>query len=144
MEIDPIPTSHDAVNPYGYEIKSKKKTMGFFTDLGFYDNTIKKITKNADALVLETNHDIDMVLQGHYPYHLKQRILGEKGHLSNIDASLLVKNHSSDKLKNVFMAHLSQNNNTEELAIKTFEQINNKKLNKIITNRYNRTELTKI
>lgn len=146
LEINPVETSHDAVNPYGYEIKEKNKTLGYFTDLGVYDNTIKKVTNKADALVLETNHDIDMVLKGFYPYHLKQRILGEKGHLSNIDAGLLVKNHSSDKLKTVFMAHLSHNNNTEELALKTFSQINNKNpnINKIMTNRYNKTELIKI
>ena len=76
LSIRPIPTSHDAANPFGYEIKTKKKTLGYFTDLGVYDDEVKSITNNADGLVLESNHDIDMVLQGYYPYHLKQRILG--------------------------------------------------------------------
>lgn len=146
LNINPISTSHDAANPYGFEIKDKKKTLGYFTDLGIYNQTIKKITNKSNAMVLETNHDIDMVLEGPYPYPLKQRILGDKGHLSNIDASLLIKNYSSEKLKTVFMAHLSHSNNTQELALNTFEQINNKNhnLNKIMTNRYNKTELIKI
>jgi phosphoribosyl 1,2-cyclic phosphodiesterase len=146
IEVTPVPTNHDAADPYGYEIKSNKKILGYFTDLGVYDEKIKKIVNNADALVLETNHDIDMVLKSNYPYHLKQRILGDKGHLSNIDAGLLIKNYSSEKLKTVFMAHLSQNNNTEELALKTINHINNhkKSLKKVMTNRYNKTELIKI
>lgn len=145
ISLEPVPTSHDAANPHGFKVSRKNKTVGYFTDLGKYDNNIKNITKTCDALVLESNHDIDMVINGHYPYHLKERILGEKGHLSNIDAALLVKNHSSEKLKTVFLAHLSHNNNTKELAEITFKQINtSSKLDTILTDRRCRTDFRKI
>ena len=86
-----------------------------------------------------------MVLNGNYPYHLKERILGEKGHLSNIDASLLVKENASSSLKNVFMAHISANNNTHELAMTTFKELTkDMRIDRILTNPRERTEFTQL
>jgi phosphoribosyl 1,2-cyclic phosphodiesterase len=145
LMIKPTSISHDGANPYGYKVTNKNKTAGVFTDLGIANHEVKSIIKDADAMVLETNHDIDMVLNGRYPYHLKQRILGDKGHLSNIDAGLLVKNHASEKLKNVFLSHISKNNNTDELALNTLSQLTSKlNINKILTNDKFRTEFIKI
>ncbi|MEK6916798.1 MAG: MBL fold metallo-hydrolase, partial [Nanoarchaeota archaeon] len=94
---------------------------------------------------LETNNDIDMVLNGRYPYHLKQRILGDMGHLSNVDAGLLVKENASEKLKTVFLAHISQNNNTYDLALDTFTKLtNNMKINRILTNQKEMTNIIQL
>jgi phosphoribosyl 1,2-cyclic phosphodiesterase len=145
LEIISRKTSHDAAMPTGFEISCKKKKVGYFTDLGRYDDALKKITSVADCMVLEANHDIDMLLGGRYPYHLKQRILGDMGHLSNIDAGILVRDHGSERLKNVFLAHLSKNNNTPELASGTFASIVEKnhdlKVRKTITSDHMQTDL---
>lgn len=145
LKINPTPISHDGANPFGYKISNKSKIAGVFTDLGVANNDVKDIVNKADAMVLETNHDIDMVLNGRYPYHLKQRILGDKGHLSNIDAGLLVKNHASNKLKNVFLSHISRNNNTDDLALNTFCKLTkNLNINKILTNDKQRTNFIRL
>jgi len=144
LYITPTKTSHDAADPVGYVVNEGHKTLSYFTDLGVYDKSIIDATSKSDAMVLESNHDIDMVLSGNYPYYLKQRILGETGHLSNIDASLLLAKHAKKNLKTVFLAHLSKNNNTENLAKKTFSQITNDRFNSIITKPNERTELIKI
>ena len=86
-----------------------------------------------------------MLLEGRYPYHLKQRILGEKGHLSNIDAGLLVQENGSEMLKDVFLAHLSENNNTQELALNTFTKLTkDKKINSVMTYQRTMTEFFKV
>jgi phosphoribosyl 1,2-cyclic phosphodiesterase len=146
LTISPFSISHDAADPCGFKIKENGSTLGIMTDFGKSNNEIKDTAKEADALVLETNHDIDMLLNGPYPYPLKQRILGEKGHFSNVDAGLLVKNNASEKLRKVFLAHLSKNNNTEELAYNTFSKLteDNKRLERIMTKQQETTEIYKI
>ena len=79
------------------------------------------------AVLLESNHDIDMLINGPYPYHLKQRILSDHGHLSNIHASTLIQEKGIN-LSNVFLGHLSGNNNTPEVAKSTFERLVKRKL----------------
>lgn len=144
LKINAIDISHDAADPVGFMIE-EKKTAGVFTDLGKYDDRIKKAVSECHSLVIESNHDIDMLLNGNYPYHLKERILGHKGHLSNIDAGLLVNENAGEDLKNVFLAHLSQNNNTPELALNTFTKLtNNLKINRIITRQNEKTEFIQV
>ena len=148
MTIIPREISHDAAMPTGFEMNADGSTLGIFTDLGRYDQCLKDLVSRSDCMVLETNHDIDMVLNGNYPYHLKQRILGEKGHLSNIDAGILIRDNASDKLKNVFLSHISKNNNTPDVALDTFSRIvdRNKslKMTKNMTSDSVNTELVKI
>ena len=127
LNIKPIPVSHDAADPCGFRIQSNGTVLGIFTDLGMVNDSIKQVTKEADCMFIESNHDIDMLINGRYPYHLKERILSQKGHLSNVDAGLLIKENSCDKLKTVFLAHLSKNNNTEKLAFETFSVLTKKK-----------------
>ena len=134
--------SHDASQPVSFKISNNDNSIGMITDLGVPNNNIKKVISESDAIVLEANYDVDMVLNGPYPYHLKQRIMGELGHLSNIDAGLLIKNHASKKLNTVFLAHISQNNNTYDLALKTFYELTkNMNINRILTNHKERTKL---
>ena len=89
------------------------------TDLGIYDDYIVDKIQNLDVLLLEANHDIHMLEVGAYPYPLKQRILGEKGHLSNELSGKLLCQVLGDQTKAVFLGHLSKENNYEELAYAT-------------------------
>ncbi|MBN2367691.1 MBL fold metallo-hydrolase [Candidatus Woesearchaeota archaeon] len=142
LKITPVPVSHDAANPCGFRVQNNGTSIGVFTDFGKPDTNIKKIANEAKALVLESNHDIDMLLNGPYPYHLKQRILSDKGHLSNIDAGLLLKDHASENLNIVFLAHLSRNNNEEETALNTVSAL--AKQNKSLKAKYSITKQDRI
>jgi phosphoribosyl 1,2-cyclic phosphodiesterase len=146
LAITPFSTNHDAADPCGFRVQDKEAILGIMTDFGKANAAVKQITNDADALVLETNHDIDMLINGPYPEHLKHRILSDKGHLSNADSGILVKNNASEKLKMVFLAHLSKNNNTEDLAMKTFTRLTekNKHLKRILTKQNENTELMRI
>ena len=97
------------------------------TDIGCVTDTIRENLEGSDLLLLESNHDIDMVRRGPYPWHLKQRILGERGHLSNVAAGELLTEIMSGKLKYVFLGHLSADNNDPHLAYETVEGILRKK-----------------
>lgn len=117
--IEPISISHDAADPVAYKIKNEEKTAAVVTDLGTYDeNMIDKI-KNLDVLLLEANHDVHMLRVGSYPYPLKQRILGKKGHLSNELSGQLLGEVLHDHFNTVILGHLSKENNYAELAYET-------------------------
>ena len=92
------------------------------TDLGYYDDVIMEKMKNLDALLVEANHDIHMLQAGSYPYPLKQRILGERGHLSNESCGQLLSRILHDSLKYILLGHLSRENNYPELAFVTVQQ----------------------
>ncbi|MBU0757932.1 MAG: MBL fold metallo-hydrolase [Nanoarchaeota archaeon] len=148
VTIQPIKTSHDSRDSCGFFITSKKSRFGIFTDLGFVSDPIAGVLGKLDGVAIETNHDIDMLLNGSYPYSLKQRIMGNSGHLSNIDAALAVKEQASRRLKKVFLAHLSDNNNTPELAMNTFRKITSKNISlsfdTIMTDQDRETDLIRI
>jgi len=90
MEICPFRISHDAADPVAYRINCSGQSVAVATDMGTYDNYTVSNLKGLDAIVLEANHDVNMLLAGDYPYYLKQRILGDKGHLSNESAGKLL------------------------------------------------------
>ena len=119
LTINPFTTPHDAAQPVGYRFECGSQSVGIATDLGKYNEYIVEHLQNLDALLLEANHDIRMLQVGKYPYYLKQRILGDRGHLSNENAGRLLCRLLHDNLKAVFLGHLSQENNYEELAYET-------------------------
>lgn len=119
LTINPFTTPHDAAQPVGYRFECGSQSVGIATDLGKYTEYIVEHLQNLDALLLEANHDIRMLQVGKYPYYLKQRILGDRGHLSNENAGRLLCRLLHDNLKAVFLGHLSQENNYEELAYET-------------------------
>lgn len=119
LDILPFAISHDAAQPVGYRLECAGKSVGIATDLGEYsDYTVEKL-QHLDALLLEANHDVRMLQVGSYPYYLKQRILSEKGHLSNENAGQLLSRLLHDNLKAVFLGHLSRENNYDMLAYET-------------------------
>lgn len=119
LEIKPFSISHDAMEPSGFRIETAEKSVAIATDLGIYDEYIIDNLKNLDAIVLEANHDVHMLEVGPYPYPLKQRVLGNRGHLSNELTGRLLCNILHDKLKYIMLGHLSRENNYEELARET-------------------------
>ena len=117
--IQPFRISHDAAEPVAYRMESGGKSAAIATDLGFYTQKIVDKLQKLDVLLLESNHDTHMVEVGGYPYHLKQRILSDRGHLSNESAGKLLCHLLHDDLKAVFLGHLSKDNNYDELAYET-------------------------
>lgn len=119
LVINPFTIPHDAAQPVGYRLECGEHFVGIATDLGKYNEYIIENLQNLDALLLEANHDIRMLQVGRYPYYLKQRIMGDRGHLSNENAGQLLCRLLHDNLKAVFLGHLSKENNYEELAYET-------------------------
>ncbi|MFC1705053.1 MBL fold metallo-hydrolase, partial [Nanoarchaeota archaeon] len=115
VTIKPIPTSH-SVSSYGFVVDK----FGLFTDTGVVTKEMGDIIPKLKCILLESNHDIDMLINGPYPAYLKKWILSDEGHLSNVHASTLIE-EMGDNLSMVLLGHLSGHNNTPELARRTFE-----------------------
>lgn len=115
LMIDPFPVTHDAADPIGFVIESSDGKTGFATDFGVVTRLIADKLSNSRMLVLEANHDVDMLMNGPYPWHLKQRIKSRHGHISNSESMELLEDLLHDGLEAVFLAHLSETNNSPEL-----------------------------
>ncbi len=119
IRVNPFAISHDANEPSGYRIENEKKSVAVATDLGVYDDYTVEHLSDLNAVVLEANHDIHMLEVGPYPYPLKRRVMGDKGHLSNELSGKLLCDILHDDLQYVVLGHLSKENNYEELAYET-------------------------
>lgn len=117
IQIDPFPITHDACDPVGFCIEGRDGRIGIATDLGCVTALVREKLKNCHMLVLESNHDEQMLIDGPYPWHLKQRIKSRHGHLSNVDASSLLDDLLHPDLSAVFLAHLSEVNNDPAVAL---------------------------
>lgn len=115
----PFSISHDAANPVGYHMTDAEGKIAVATDLGEYTDYTVEHLKGTNVLLLESNHDINMVEVGKYPYNLKRRILGARGHLSNDNAGRLITEIYHPGLRKVLLGHLSKENNFDELAYQT-------------------------
>lgn len=119
IQVMPVTISHDAANPVCYTLKGNNKKIGIATDTGCYTENMVEHFRECDALLLEANHDINLLQVGKYPYALKMRILGEKGHLSNDASARFLQELLNPKLQYVVLGHLSEENNFPELAYNT-------------------------
>lgn len=119
LTIHSFRVSHDANEPVAYNVSCNDKKAAVITDLGYYDDYIVDNLKDSDMMLVEANHDINMLQLGSYPYYLKQRILGDKGHLSNETSARLINNLLNDHIKGVYLGHLSKENNYDKLAYET-------------------------
>lgn len=128
LKVTPYDISHDAAEPVGYTFQEKDVKISITTDLGHMNEGILDKIKDSQLVVLESNHDIDMLKAGNYPYYLKRRILSDSGHLSNEAAGNAIVELVKSNVKNVILAHLSKENNFPELAMLTVKNIleNNK------------------
>jgi len=107
---------HDATETVGYYIDFFGETFTFLTDLGAPTEDAVKYAKIANNLIVESNYDVDMLLTGTYTKELKMRIMQDHGHLSNEQTASLIRRAYHKELKNIYLCHLSQNNNTPDLA----------------------------
>lgn len=119
IHVTPIKTSHDAPDSRGYIISNKDKSIVYITDTGYINEKYFDILKNKNIYIMEFNHDVEMLTNGKYSFNLRQRILSDKGHLSNVDSSKYLSTFIGDNTKYILLAHLSEENNTETLAYET-------------------------
>nr|WP_263324012.1 MBL fold metallo-hydrolase [Neobacillus sp. Marseille-Q6967] len=115
-DIESFGVSHDAAEPMFYVFHQSGKKLVLITDTGYVSDRMKGIISNADAYIFESNHDVQMLRMGRYPWNIKRRILSDVGHVSNEDAALALSEVVGDNTKRVYLAHLSLDNNMKDLA----------------------------
>jgi phosphoribosyl 1,2-cyclic phosphodiesterase len=126
LEIHPFAISHDTVDPVGFTISAGKTRMGYCTDTGMVSKLIRHHLSSCHGLVLECNHDLEMLRNGHYPLHVQQRVRSNRGHLANPQALELLGELDHDGVRNVVLAHISSSNNSAEIIrqnISEFQRI---------------------
>ncbi len=122
IDILPFTIPHDAADPCGFVFSAEGLRFGYATDLGYVPENVKLALKNCDVLLLESNHDLEMLRDGPYPWSVKQRVLSRVGHLSNAAAAGFLTRDYDGGARYVVLAHLSESNNLPELARMTAEQ----------------------
>jgi phosphoribosyl 1,2-cyclic phosphodiesterase len=122
LKVTAFPKLHDASDPYSFTISYNNINVGVFTDIGLPCENVINHFQQCHAAFLEANYDDEMLDKGNYPYHLKKRIRGERGHLSNKQALELFKSHRPSFMTHLVLSHLSQNNNSPELVEALFTQ----------------------
>src|SRR5699024_1080680 len=111
-----IKTSHDAKGSVGFLITEDDNSIVYITDTGYINRKYFPLLENKNIYYIESNHDEKMLMDGPYPYYLKQRIISDEGHLSNDTTAKYLKKLVGDNTKYIILAHLSEHNNKEELA----------------------------
>lgn len=148
IHVTAIKTSHDTEDSRGYIISNNDKTIVYITDTGYINKKYFDILSNKNLYIMESNHDVEMLSNSSYPFRLRQRILSDKGHLSNYDSAKYLSTFIGNNTKYILLAHLSEENNTKELAYETLiSRLNsdNKHVdNIIITSQDKETELINI
>lgn len=122
LKIHCIKSSHDAVDARNFIFEENGKSVVYVTDTGYVNQKNFKILNNRDIYLFESNHDIEMLMNGPYPKFLKQRVVGSVGHLSNKDSSFYLSKLVGPNTKKIILMHLSEKNNTEEKALYTINQ----------------------
>jgi phosphoribosyl 1,2-cyclic phosphodiesterase len=150
IKIETIPSKHDGMDGANFVFTSDNypgRKLTLATDLGESSKLLLVKMHNSTSIILESNHDVDMLLSGSYPPPLKQRVKGKQGHLSNAQAVGLLEKVDISKLENLILAHLSEENNTQELAYKTmndFLKKNNHQVNLMVAKQSEPTKIINI
>ncbi|MDE6182158.1 MAG: MBL fold metallo-hydrolase [Eubacteriales bacterium] len=151
LYLTPFSMPHDAKEPVSYSVHWNNIKISVATDMGHVTKNVIENIRHSDALILESNHDVTMLKNGAYPYYLKERVLGKYGHISNETSAKLLACVMNNKLKNVFLAHISKENNTPDLAYLTFKNTleefgikAEKDVNLHIAKQYGITEIIKL
>lgn len=119
FRVESFPTSHDSAESVGYVFRTANAKITIATDMGCTNEDAERAVEGADLLLLEANHDVEMLWMGPYPLSLKRRILGKRGHLSNDDSARLALHAAKGGTRRIVLIHLSEENNTPELALET-------------------------
>ena len=142
MTLKSFPTPHDSNYSVGYVIEIGDKKIGYATDIGYITDDIKTALSGCESVVIEANHDVQMLMDGPYPYDLKLRIKSNRGHLSNVDCASFVSDLCLSGTKNVLLAHLSEENNDSALAFdEVFSAIANDNVNLKVASQYEAVKL---
>jgi len=146
MQVEAFSKCHDGGDPVSYSLFNDKR-VSVITDVGHCCQNVIDMVSNSRILFLESNHSLDMLESGNYPYHVKRRVKSDKGHLSNYNSALCVLEHGDRKLKNIILSHLSENNNRPEIALESFKLLKERKDLRpeiSVSNKYIPTRLFKI
>ncbi|MGD9761516.1 MAG: MBL fold metallo-hydrolase [Candidatus Izemoplasmatales bacterium] len=123
FKVLPFATFHDASEPFGYRFFENDKSLVYITDTGYFPIKQYDFIRGADGYIIESNHEVEMLLESARPWQLKRRILDDQGHLSNEDSANLLLNLATERTKYIVLAHLSQECNLETLALDTYKKV---------------------
>ncbi len=140
LSVTAFPKFHDAADPYSFIVAGKEVKIGVFTDIGLPCQHVIRHFSQCHAAFLEANYDDEMLDQGNYPFYLKQRIRGEKGHLSNKQALELFKKHRPPFMTHLILSHLSKNNNCPDRVLELFNQ-HTRDTHIVVASRFEQTAL---
>lgn len=142
VSVQAISTPHDGEDGAAFVVSARNKRLGVLTDLGHVFKDLIQIVSSLDAVFIESNYDAEMLASGPYPPHLKRRIKGPGGHLSNVEsAEVLLRAATGKRLKWACLAHLSEQNNRPDLALKTHHEIVAGRLTLYVASRYSATDI---
>ena len=145
INIDLIHTSHDAPYSVGYLLTYKNKSLVYITDTGYINRKYMKLLSNKTIYLIESNHDTTMLMDGPYPRILKERIISDNGHLSNKQTASYLDKLVGENTKEIVLLHLSEKNNTEELALNTIkDKLNNNKIKVICASQDKGTNIIEV
>lgn len=144
IKVEIIKTSHDTNDSNGYILSNDNSSLVYVTDTGYINKKYYEKMSNKSLYIMESNHDVDMLMNCSYPYPIKQRILGDKGHLSNKDCAYYLKKLTGDNTKYIVLAHLSEENNNSSLAFETTKNKIKVDTKVIVAKQNERTELIEI
>jgi phosphoribosyl 1,2-cyclic phosphodiesterase len=123
---------HDAADPLGFVVEKDGIKIGIVLDLGYLSNLVLERLRGCDGIVMESNHDVQMLKVGPYPWSLKQRVMSRRGHLSNESVAQYLANDFDGKAAHVVLAHLSKNNNLPELALLSAQRALEERVNLLV------------
>ena len=144
VSVETIPTPHDGADGVVFVVDDGRHRLGILTDLGHVFSELPAVIGSLDAVLLESNYDPEMLVQGSYPEFLKERIQGLGGHISNIEAAELLLAASSPRLQWACLAHLSHDNNTPDLALETHRKVLGNRLLLHVATRYEATDVMEL
>lgn len=145
LTVDYFKTSHDTEDSVGYVVSDNESSVVYVTDTGYINSKYFDMLSNKDLYVFESNHDVQLLMDNpNYPYQTKQRILSDKGHLSNKDSAYYLSKLVGDKTKHIILAHLSEQNNDPNLALETLKNKINSNITVEIANQNEMTELIEV
>lgn len=145
VTIELIHTSHDAPYSVGFIISQQDKSIVYITDTGYINRKYLNKMNNKDLYLIESNHDEVMLMDGPYPRFLKERVISDKGHLSNTTTAKYLQKLIGSKTKYIMLAHISEKNNTEELAYETTKKIlNDNEITVLVAKQYEESQMIEV
>lgn len=122
IKVSPFDVMHDAVKTLGFRLETQlNKKIAVSTDIGYVTNIVREYFKDVDAMIIESNYDFNMLMNCSYPWNLKERVKSRNGHLSNNDCARFIKEMYTDKVKKIFLAHISKDSNDPNLIMQTLD-----------------------